>query len=194
MKQILTVLLIVMATAIAAHPQEHREPVAHNDTPRPPVASVPPGWVRYNSADGRYNIAMPTQPKLSTQNSQTADGVKFLQYMATSSTDSEACLVGYFDRAPSTTFSLDKARDGFVNAIKGTLISENNITLAGQPGLELRVEGTGSDGALYVLRVRIYNMGTRIYVVQFISAKSDADSPIRKREAAQYFASFTVSL
>ena len=193
MKQILTVLLVVLATAVAAQSQEHREPVAHNDTPRQPVASIPSGWVRYNSADGRYNVALPTQPKLSTQDSQTADGVKFLQYMATSSTDAEVCLIGYFDRVPGTTFSLDKARDGFVNAIKGTLISENNITLAGQPGLEARVEGTGSDGAQYVLRVRIYNMGTRIYVVQFIAAKADADSPIRKRNAAQYFASFTVS-
>lgn len=193
MKKIFLAVLVCMILAPLCAAQEHKEPPPH--TPTSPVATtaLPAGWIRYNSPEGRYKVVLPTQPKLSTQPSKTADGVSFLQYMASSTTDKEAFLVGYFDRMAGSTFSFDRARDGFVSAVNGTLINENPITLQGLPGRELRVEGHGNDGESYILRVRIINTGDRIYVVQFIVGSADADIPIEKQRAAQYFDSFQVS-
>lgn len=189
-RTLLTTFLLVAAVTVCIA-QEHKERAPHVDVPLAP--SIPAGWIRYKSSEGRYNISLPVQPTLTTQPSKTADGVSFLQYMAASSNDRVACLVGYFDRTPGSTFSFDKARDGFVGAVNGTLISEAPITFQGQPGRQLRVEGRGTDGVTYVLRVRIYDMVNRIYVVQFIAGKSDADAPGITRDASQYFDSFSVS-
>jgi hypothetical protein len=183
--------LFFLAAASVCFSQEHAER-PHREVPSVSSPSRPAGWIHYISAEGRYSISFPDQPKLSTQETKTADGVKFLQYLASASNETETCLVAYFDRVPGTTFSLDKARDGFISAIKGRLITENEIGLNGQPGRELRVEATGQDGITYVLRVKIFDMGARIYVLQFITRTTEADNASVKRNASEYFDSFIV--
>lgn len=185
--------LLALTVSSICLAQEHREPPPHTTTSPVVTSSLPAGWVRYTSPEGRYKVGLPSQPKLSTQPSKTADGVSFLQYMASSATEKEACLIGYFDRLPGSTFSFDRARDGFVTAVSGTLINETPITLQGLPGRDLRVEGRTNDGETYVLRVRIFNTGDRIYVVQFIVGSADADLPVVKQRATLYFNSFSVT-
>ena len=148
-------------------------------------------WVKYNSSEGRYSVLLPTQPKITTQEAATAEGEKFPQYMASSSDSSALFLIGYFDYVPGITFSLDKARDGMVQAVKGTLISEGSISLGGSPGRELKVSATGADGVEYLVQARFYDMGKRVYVLQFIFAKA-ADDGGSAAKSAKYFESFRV--
>jgi hypothetical protein len=148
-------------------------------------------WVKYDSSEGRYSVLLPRQPKIATQEAATAEGEKFSQYTASSSDASAVFLVGYFDYVPGTTFSLDKARDGMVQAVKGTLVSEGPISLSGSPGRELKVSATGADGVEYLVQARFYDMGKRVYVLQFIIAKA-ADDSASATKAAKYFDSFKV--
>lgn len=149
-------------------------------------------WVKYDSPEGHYSVLLPGQPQVTTQEAATADGEKFPQYMAKAADASALFLVGYFDHVPGTTFSLDKARDGMLAAIKGTLVSEGPITLDGSAGRELQIMATGSDGVEYVVRARFYDTDKRVYVLQFIIAKSAEDSSSTAK-AAKYFDSFKVS-
>src|SRR6476660_4641932 len=76
-------------------------------------------WINYNSVEGRYNVSLPEQPKLATQEAASADGQKLLQYLAKVQQRDVIYQVGYFDLLPGTVFSLDSARAGMVNAVKG---------------------------------------------------------------------------
>jgi|ERR1700682_2297090 len=147
-------------------------------------------WINYNSAEGRYTILLPAEPKLSTQESATADGQKFSQYMAIVRDQDAIYLVGYFDHAPGTVFSADRARDGMVTAVKGTLLSERTISLSGYPGRELKVAAK-SETTDYIIQAKFWDTENRVYVLQVVYPKSVEGESINTR-AAQYFDSFQV--
>jgi hypothetical protein len=147
-------------------------------------------WINYNSAEGRYNVSLPAQPDLSTQESATADGQKFLQYMAKVQQSNVVYLVGYFDHVPGTTFSADRARDGMVSAVKGTLVSERTISLDGYPGREFKVVAK-FETTDYVLLAKFWDAENRVYVLQVVYPKS-SESEAMSKSAAKYFDSFQI--
>ena len=174
MKPLVNIAFFIAATTSLAAAQEHTP--RPRPTPAPtPVASSrvsePAGsWIRYESPEGRYSILMPAQPKLTTQQATSADGIPFTQYLANSTSPTAVTITSYFDQLPGSTFNFDNARDGMVKAINGTLQKESAISLGGASGLELLVlanlEGTDA-----IFRVRIYHVKTRIFVLQFISER-----------------------
>ena len=149
-------------------------------------------WIRYRSAAGRYTVWLPSQPSVGMQESATADGIRFVQYKATVVEGSAVFLTAYFDHVPGTIFSLDKARDGMVGAVKGTVLGESIISLGGSPGRELKVATKDEEGIEYLLRSRLYDIGKRVYILQFIFPKS-LDSQAMTAEGSKYFDSFQVS-
>ncbi len=149
----------------------------------------PGEWIRYNSAEGRYSVMVPSQPTVGTQESATADGVKFTQHKATLVDGSAVYLIGYFDHVPGTQFSFERARDGMVGAVNGTVLEESNLTLAANPGRELKVATRDDQGAEYLLRARFYDADQRVYVIQFIYPKAD-DSEAMRTAGSRYFDSF----
>ncbi len=162
----------------------------------------PDEWIKYSSPEGRYTVSLPRQPNLSTQEAAAADGQKFPQYLASVVEPGDVVfLTGYFDNAPGTIFSADAARDGMVNRINGTLISENAVSLGGYPGRELKVlakpaapesaEGAKPDGVEYIVHARFYEVDKRVYVLQVIFPKS-LESDAMNARAAKYFDSFQV--
>lgn len=151
----------------------------------------PAEWIRYISAEGRYGVLLPSQPEIGTQESATADGTKFTQHKATVVEGSSVFLIGYFDHVPGTEFSFDRARDGMVAAVNGTLLKESVISLGGAPGRDLNVLTKDDDGSEFLLHARFYEIDKRVYVVQFIFPKS-LDSEAKNAEAAKYFDSFQV--
>jgi hypothetical protein len=158
-------------------------------------------WIAYTSPEGRYSVLLPAQPTLSTQESTAANGEKFPQYLASVVAAGDVVyMMAYFDTVPGTVFSADAARDGMVKAVKGTLISENAISLAGYSGRELRVLTTPippppAEGAKptepveYIVRARFYEADKRVYVVQLIFPKS-LENDAWAAKAAKYFDSF----
>jgi len=173
MKKVSAVLLVLMTAAL------------------PFALQAQTDWIKYNSPEGRYSVLLPGEPKLSTQEAAASTGEKFTQYMAASEDSMAVYMVGYFDVAPDKTFSFEKARDGFIAAVKGTLLSEKVISLAGYPGREANVSANGGSGAEYLIQVRFYQVEKRIYVIQFIVAKS-ADAEVSAAKSAKYFDSFQV--
>lgn len=149
-------------------------------------------WIRYNSPGGRYSVLLPSQPEPGTQESATAEGIKFTQYMATLIEGNSVYLIGYFDHVPGTEFSFDRARDGMINAFKGTLLSESAISLGGSPGRDLKIDAKSEAGTVFLVRARIYDIDKRVYVLQFIIPKPQDDSEAAAK-CAKYFDSFQVT-
>jgi hypothetical protein len=89
------------------------------------------------------------------------------------------------------TFSFDKARDGMIAKIKGTLLAEKEISLGGYPGREVKVAAKGSDDTDYIALARYYVVGERIYVVEVVFPK-DSESA-STGNIAKFFDSFAVA-
>ena len=64
---------------------------------------------------------------------------------------------------------LKEARDGSVNTVGGTLLSEHGIFLREYPGLEIRYEGASGDENAY--KSRLYLVKNRLYVMLVTTPK-----------------------
>jgi hypothetical protein len=148
-------------------------------------------WTNYTSPKGHYSVLIPHEPTLSSQETTTATGEKLPQYLASTAEASATYLIGYFDHTAAMSFSLDKARDGMVGAVKGTLLSESSISLGGSPGRELKVSATGEDKVDYIIHARFYHVGNRVYCIQFIVPKPE-DTSAAAEKMNKYFDSFKV--
>src|SRR4030095_2537515 len=183
MKKLIISIFILLATVSVAFSQ------AHNDG-TPPKNST---WIKYSSPEGRYSVKMPAQPTLSTQESSSAEGVAFLQYLASAQSPESVCMIGYFDLTDTMKFDLDKARDGVVERLKATLLSDTAISLAEYAGKDLKLTAKAADGTEFLVRARIYVVQTRVYFVQFI-VLGNTESPPLTAQAAEYFDSFSVTV
>ncbi len=172
MKRAITIVFVLLAFAVSGVAQNTKE------------------WVKYTSVEGRYSASMPSEPKISQQESTTADGIKSPQYLATSVDGKGVFVIGYFDYAAPATFSFEKARDGMVSAVKGSLISEDSISLGGSAGRQLNVSASLGNVA-YLVRARFYDVGGRVYVLQYIFQKDEYGSAIQAK-ANKFFDSFSV--
>jgi hypothetical protein len=186
--KLLILVLLVCVTPLFCLAQEHTRPAS---VPSPPPAPAD-SWINYNSPAGRYSVRLPTTPKLSTQESASADGVKFTQYMSSAESSTAVFLTGYFDQLPNTTFNFDRARDGMVNAVNGTLVSESQINLGTSLGRELLVAGRTATGLEFMTRARLYQVQTRVFVLQVIYQK-ESSAAVVTREGNKYFDSFRVT-
>src|ERR1700682_2491135 len=79
-------------------------------------------WIKYASPEGRYNVSVPQQPKVSTQETTASTGEKVPQYRAASLDGNGVFMIGYFDYTAAMKFSFDRARDGMLLAMDGTLV------------------------------------------------------------------------
>jgi len=151
-----------------------------------------PEWVKYTSVEGRYNVLLPQQPKLGTQEGTAATGEKMQQYTAQASDPDGLFWIAYFDYGTSMTFSLENARAGAVANIKGTLLNEQAISLGGYAGRDFKVAAKFQDMDI-LLRARIYDIGGRVYILQHLFKKVD-DSPRITEKTNRFFDSFKVTV
>ena len=184
MKQLTLVALTLLFLPAVLSAQEHTAP---ESTP----ARTKPQSQRYISDQGRYSVLFPAEPELSTQNIIVPTGGQTVQYMATSFAEGTVFLVGYFDYPAGVTFSLNKARDGMVEGLKGTLLDEQSISLGGAPGRQLRIGGRLENGTEFMNRARFYDMQPRVFVLQCMISK-DQDGPVAAQKCESFFESFQV--
>ena len=150
-----------------------------------------PEWVKHTSVEGRYNVLLPKEPKLSTQEGTAATGEKMSQYMAQVSDADSLYSLAYFDYGTGMTFSLDKALNGVVESVQGTLLSQQAISLSGYAGREFRVAAKHQNMDI-LLRGRVYDIGGRVYILQHLFKKVD-DVPRIAAKTTRFFDSFKVT-
>ena len=100
-------------------------------------------------------------------------------------------MVAYFDYPGDVAFNLDKARDGMVTSIKGTLLDEHSISLGGAAGRQIKVVAQTEQGLEFIDRARFYDVKPRVYVLQCITPKSTDSAAIAER-CERFFDSFRV--
>lgn len=172
MKRTFAVLLVLLVSAVVAAAQAGGE------------------GITYTSTEGRYSVSLPQTPTLSTKISTASSGENLLQYRAISMDGNGGFLVAYFDYERDMTFSLNRARDSIVASLHATVLEENQISLGGSAGKQLKFLAKADTGE-FVDRARIYDVRRRIYVLQCILPKA-ADSPEGIDRCEKFFDSFKV--
>lgn len=195
MRKTTIAILFLLVSSAATFAQEHKEqsapPVRPPQTQIPPQSQGQPYPYRYNSAEGRYAVLLPAEPRISSQNATTPDGSPLTQYMAMVADGDGMLMVAYFDYSSDVQFNLDKARDGMVNSVRGTLLDEHSISLGGSPGRQIRVLGRTEQGMEFIDRARFYDVKPRVYVLQCIIPKN-LDSAAIAEKCERFFDSFRV--
>jgi len=146
-------------------------------------------WIKYTSADGRYSVSVPQEPKVSTQDTTNGDGDKVPQYLASSPDGNGVFMIGYFDYKPPVTFSFDKARDGMLKAMEATLLGEDPVSLGSSPGRQLRLLAKTPDAQEFMVRARIYDVSGRVFVLQCIFPKAE-DGVVVVEKCGKFIDSF----
>ncbi|MGZ5434964.1 MAG: hypothetical protein ACXWID_14175 [Pyrinomonadaceae bacterium] len=188
---ILTLLVSSAATFAQEHKEKSAPPPRPPQTQTPPQSEAQPSSLRYTSPEGRYSVLLPAQPTLSSQQLSAPDGTPMTQYMAQVADGSGMLMVAYFDYAADVVFSLDKARDGMVTSIQGTLLDEHSMSLGGAPGRQVKISARTEQGMEFIDRARFYDVKPRVFVLQCITPKSLDSAAIAER-CEQFFDSFRV--
>ena len=71
---------------------------------------------------------------------------------------------------------LDGVIDGVLKGLQGELISQNKVTLKGNPGREMRARRT-VEGSEMIFSWKVILVGRRLYQMGVGTTKSDAESP-----------------
>ncbi|OLP17320.1 hypothetical protein BST81_16055 [Leptolyngbya sp. 'hensonii'] len=136
-------------------------------------------WKSFLSQTGGFTILMPGDPLASKQTQNTQMGAIDTQmFVVERQQDSVAYMVAYSDLPPNLVQQVSKGeanveqlfrgvRDGFVESIKGKILDERQITLAGYPGREIWLELPRDRKA----RNRIFLVNQRLYQVVVVVGK-----------------------
>jgi hypothetical protein len=100
-------------------------------------------------------------------------------------------MVEYFNLLPDMDYSFDKGRDFILNAVKGTLLSEEAVKLGKYIGRELKILVKTPDYEMLV-RVRMYEAEGCIYALKHGFLKS-SDSSTMAEKTGKFFDSFKVT-
>src|SRR5262249_34129440 len=129
----------------------------------------PNGWKEYSYPSDGFAVSAPAEPGFIKQDKPTPAGnVEIHNYTIELGNNSgvmisSAPLQG---QQSDSKVVLQKARDGAVGAVNGKLISEQEITLQGFPGLEFQVANDA-----FHARVRMYLLKTRLITAMTIAPK-----------------------
>jgi hypothetical protein len=139
------------------------------------LAVAAPAVKEFTSKEGGFSVMTPVAMEEASQDVDTQIG-KIRIVMYGGELDGAAFQVGFNDypkgfvTPDNTTQLLDGAREGMVNNIGGTLVSEQKVFLKGYAGREIVAtvvldETTGEA----IVKARIYMVGSRLYQIVVVS-------------------------
>ena len=154
------------------------------------AAQAPKDWLSYRSPEGRYSVSLPKEPRLNTTEGLARNGDKIPQYVATCYDGTVLFSITYSDNPSTAACSIDDARNEMVKAVKGTLLDDKPMTVRGGTGRHIVISMRDEKDREYVNLVRFYVIGKRVYVLQMISTKAGASTPVFLEKAQKFFTSF----
>ena len=126
---------------------------------------------KYTSKEGGFAVKIPGDPKLKSQNIDSKGGPTVLYTFTVEESDGKSFyLVGYSDYPTKLdeATSLEGVISSQVASMKGTITSDEKITLNGHPGRSVTIEDAEN-----VFYSSVYIAGNRLYQVMYGMTKGD---------------------
>lgn len=132
--------------------------------------------VVFESSTGRFTLTVPggfSTPEHSTTPIETSSGTVDMHMFTSARGTGDVLLIGYVDYNDDAFSNgiepmLDGAADGAMKNLDGKIESQNNVTLAGNPGRSLTFAGV-SQGTKVYGRIDYYIARPRLYQVLYLS-------------------------
>jgi TonB family protein len=182
-----------MALAVPCSPCLAQASKPSDEPPAPAVEYDPKAWKEFSSAGGRFTVLLPGTPTEKVQSRDSPVGT--LDVHDFTLITSYYYGVTYIEYPPNVEEGgdvkafLDSVIGAGVKSVGGTLLEEKDISLDGHPGRFVRVQA----GNGYVMRIRSYVVGNRIYQIGITMREADAPQAIAKfhdETAAKFLDSF----
>jgi hypothetical protein len=147
----------------------------------------------FSSEAGNFSISTPKTMEETQQSVQTPVGPINI-YTFTAESNDSAYVVAYSDYPPEIVAQsdpemlLDSSRDGALNNLGGTLVSEEVIDLDGNPGRSLVIDTATETGDKATINSRIYLVNNRLYQILVVTPESKAE----KVDSAAFLESFSL--
>lgn len=144
-------------------------------------------WSEFRSEEGRFSVLLPDKPTSQASTVEMSQG-RFEQHTFIASHLPLLCTIAYTDFPKQLLVAndvdglFDGVRDEVIRGVGGKLASENKLLLDGYAGREIKVHMFRGE-----LRLRLYLVGDRLYVLSFLNAEKAFASD---EEPNKFFASF----
>lgn len=136
-------------------------------------------WVRFSSPEGRFSMLVPAQPAATTETKDSHLG-PFTNHLFMVKQQRSMLMFGWVDYQPTVRLNVPgeiKAnRDNFLNGLKAKTLSETEISVEGNPGIEF----TAENDQLF-MKCRVFVIGARPYMLAAVYAKGYEDAPGMER-------------
>ena len=148
-------------------------------------------WVKFTSPKGVFTLLAPHELKLDTDGQSTNETPTHNRF--NDFEEGYGFVVEYFDNIPATDADkyLDGTRDGIVQALNGTVVSESKLSLDGHPGRELTMSLSGQNGTAVMSRTRFYLVGTSMFSLSYVWLK-DLDPALATKTGERFFSSVRI--
>jgi hypothetical protein len=191
--------LLLVAAACGSAPTSNLEAVTEDGadveaTTEADTAAEDAKVETFTSETGGFTIDSPLDLIEASQSVPTAAGDIDI-YTYTAENDNAAYVVAYSDypaeivEQTDPAMILDGGRDGAVGNVGGTLVSEDQIELDGNPGRSLVIDAETDDGQAATINARIYLVENRLYQALVVVPKDGED----KVDIQGFLDSFTLT-
>lgn len=126
-----------------------------------------PNWQDYSYADDGFSLSAPSKPAFTQQSRETASGTVQIHNYSVQLDSDGGVMISSANFPPMDVPAKDLlqgGKNGALQSVHATLVSEKEITLGGYPGLEFEAK---SDA--FHVRARMYMVKTRLVTILVIA-------------------------
>jgi hypothetical protein len=148
----------------------------------PPVALG-----QFVSKEGEFSVKLPGEPKLSSEDLDTAVGkVTLHSFAVETNSGNNAYMIAYSDypTVSDAAGEIDGVINAQVSSFKGKIVADKKVTLNGWPGRTVRIEAPDTTCVSSA-----YMAGHRLYQVMFITVKTET----LPTDVTEFLESFQIS-
>ena len=148
-------------------------------------------WVKFTSPKGVFTLLAPHELKLDTDGQSTNETPTHNRFNGFE--QGYGFVIEYFENVPATDADkyLDGTRDGIVQALNGTVVSESKLSLDGHPGRELTMSLSAQNGTAVMSRTRFYLVGKSMFSLSYVWRK-DIDESLAAKIGEKFFSSVKI--
>lgn len=131
----------------------------------------------FSSEVGQFTIATPAPFEETQQSVETPVGPVEI-YTYTAETEQSAYVVAFSDypqpmvEQSEPEMLLNSSRDGAINNLGGTLVSEEAISIEGYPGRSLVISADTANNEATIINSRLYLVNNRLYQILVVSPEN----------------------
>jgi hypothetical protein len=151
---------------------------------------LPRHWQTYMAPDGTFSLDLPGKPTIETNQAPLESGGTITLHSINVAVGSSAYTCTYVELENASQKSpdqvLESARDGSLRNVQGTLITQNQLTVQGFPGLQFQAHARGNS----LMDSRMVLAGNRLYMIMAVAADGQNAQP---KTVERMFDSFKVN-